>query len=89
MTRDDDVKPASGHRDKAALLSDIARQRAQLGDTVTTLSGKLDVKSRASNRIRALADDLKATTRTRPEIVTGAGIVLLSALGLARKVHRR
>ena len=59
--------------DPATLEADIARQRAQLAETVDALSHKLDVKEQASHKVAELKD--AATTdsgRPRPALVLAA-----------------
>jgi len=83
------AEKAHGRRDRAAIKADIERQRADLGATVAALSERLDVKTRATQRITALADDVKATAKQRPEVLAGAIAGLLAVLMVARKLRRR
>lgn len=66
------------------LEADVARQRAQLADTVTALQHKLDVKQQAQHK----AADLKhrATTadgKPRPQVLAAAGGVVALVVLLA------
>ncbi len=59
------------------LEADLARQRAQLAETVEELHARLDVKTRAQEKVRELKD--RATTdsgRPRNEVLGGAAAVL-------------
>lgn len=69
--------------DTAALEADIARQRAELAETVQDLHHRLDVKSRAQEKAQQKAEDIKE----RPQVLAaGAGVVLaLVALLVWRK----
>jgi len=72
----------SDHRTPAQIEADIARQRAQLADTVDALSAKLDVKSQAQAKVdqvraRATTD----TGRPRPEVL-GAAAVMVALVAL-------
>ena len=54
--------------------AEIAAQREQLADTVDQLTAKLDVKSRAQDKVAELKDS--ATTESgspRPEVLAAAG----------------
>lgn len=71
--------------------ADIARQREQLADTVTSLQDKFDVKSRAQEKVTDLQD--RATTpdgRPRPELLAAAGgaVALVVVLVLLRRRSR-
>jgi hypothetical protein len=73
-----------------ALEADIARQRDELADTVDALHHKLDVKSRAQDKVADLR--ARATTDTgkpRPAFVAAAvGVVALAVGGLVlRRRH--
>lgn len=67
----------------AEIEADIERQREQLADTVDALQHKLDVKSRAQDRVAHLRD--RATTadgKPRPEVAAGAVAVVALVVGL-------
>jgi len=74
--------------DRDGLLRFIERQRVELASTVDALSGKLDVKTRATRGIKSLVGDLRTTAKQRPEVLAGAGVAVLAALLLIRKVTR-
>ncbi|HEY0904269.1 MAG TPA: DUF3618 domain-containing protein [Marmoricola sp.] len=72
--------------DPAELEREIARQRAQLADTVDALSHKLDVKHRAQEAAEQKVAHLKAATTTasgkpRPDLLA-AGAALAAAVAL-------
>ena len=72
------------------LEADIARQREHLAETVDELAAKLDVKSRAQDKVSALKDS--ATTdsgRPRPEVLGAAGSLVAMALVLLLWRRRR
>ena len=70
--------------------SEIALQREELADTVDELAAKLDVKSRATEKISSLKDS--ATTDSgspRPEVLAAAGSLAAMAVVLLLWRHRR
>ena len=83
------AEKAADKRDRAAIKADIQRQRAELASTVSALSERLDVKTRATRRMSAIADDVKATTKQRPEVLAGAIAALVAVLVIVRKLRRR
>lgn len=73
----------------AALEADIARQRAELADTVDQLQAKLDVKARAQGKVRELK--ARATTDTgKPQpALLGAAAGALALVALVAWLRRR
>jgi LPXTG-motif cell wall-anchored protein len=72
------------------LEADIARQREQLADTVDALHARLDVKTRAKDKVHELKD--QATTDTgkpRPQVAAAALGVLALVAGLVYLRRRR
>ena len=72
------------------LEAEIVQQREQLADTVDQLTAKLDVKSRAQDKVSALKDS--ATTdsgRPRPEVLGAAGSLVAMAVVLLLWRRRR
>lgn len=72
------------------LEADIARQRTELADTVQHLHDRLDVKARAREKAQDLKD--RATTdegRPRPEVVAAGAGVLVGAVALGVRHHRK
>ena len=68
--------------------AEIALQREQLADTVDELAAKLDVKSRATEKVTSLKDS--ATTESgkpRPEVLAAAGS--LAAMAVVILLWRR
>ena len=63
------------------IQAEIASQREQLADTVDQLTAKLDVKSRAQQKVAEVKD--RATTDTgspRPEVLAAAGSLVAMAI---------
>jgi hypothetical protein len=63
--------------------ADIAAQREQLAETIDALTTKLDVKTQAKAKAAEVRD--RATTdagKPRPELLVGAGAVVVVAVGL-------
>ena len=58
----------------AQVEAEIEVQREQLAQTVDQLSAKLDVKSRASDKLAEL--------RTRPDLLDGAALAALAVVAL-------
>jgi len=54
--------------------AEIEAQRDQLAQTVDQLSAKLDVKSRASDKLAEL--------RSRPDLLAGAALAVLTVVAL-------
>ena len=61
--------------------AEIEAQREQLAQTVDQLSTKLDVKSRASDKLAEL--------RSRPDLLAGAALAALAVIALALWRRRR
>lgn len=57
---------APGQDDPSALLADINRTRAKLGDTVEALVAKVDVKARAQQRAAEVSTQAKAKLHALP-----------------------
>jgi hypothetical protein len=72
------------------LEAEIALQREQLAGTVNDLAAKLDVKSRAQQKVASLKDS--ATTdsgKPRPEVLAAAGSLVAMAVVLVAWRLRR
>jgi ABC-type transporter Mla subunit MlaD len=70
--------------------AEIAEQREQLADTVDQLAAKLDVKSRAQQKVASLKDSATTETGTpRTEVVAAAGSLLAMAVVLLLWRRRR
>lgn len=71
------------------IQADIERQREALAATVDELTGKLDVKSRAADKVHELKDG--ATTadgKPRPELLGAAAGLAVGLVVLAIWQHR-
>jgi hypothetical protein len=82
------VSPGT-HVDPAVLEADVIRRREELAQTVDALSHKLDVKTRAQDKVTELRS--AATTdrgRPRPELLVLVGALVTGAAALARWRHR-
>jgi hypothetical protein len=76
-------------RDPASLEADVIRQREELAQTVDALSRKLDVKSRAQDKVTEIRS--AATTdrgRPRPQLLVLVGTVLAGGVALVWWRHR-
>ncbi|GAA4455656.1 DUF3618 domain-containing protein [Phytohabitans houttuyneae] len=78
------------------LRADIERTREDLGDTVSALAGKADVKARtkeavadAKDRVGERAGEVTDTVRRRPVPVAAAAGGALAAVGAVLVVRRR
>lgn len=70
--------------------AEIAEQREQLADTVDQLAAKLDVKSRAQQKVASLKDSATTEAGTpRTEVVAAAGSLLAMAVVLLLWRRRR
>ena len=67
-------------RDPAAIEADIVATREQLGRTVDELAARLDVPSRAKERVLRSRDLAVETYRESPPAVLGAVAVLLAVV---------
>lgn len=87
--RSDD--PGAPHQKTPEQLeAEIAQQREQLADTVDQLAAKLDVKSRAQEKVSALKDSATTDTgRPRPEVLGAAGSLVAMAVVLLLWRRRR
>lgn len=73
----------------AQLEAEIAVQREQLADTVDQLTAKLDVKSRAQDRVASLKDSATNEAGSpRPEVLAAAGSLVAMAVVLLLWRHR-
>jgi hypothetical protein len=92
----------NGHRptptEPQALRAEIAQTRAELGETVSALAAKADVKARAqqlrgdlTGRVKGAAGDLGQRLGSAPPLpVLGAALALtLLLIGLAARRRRR
>jgi hypothetical protein len=78
-----DEPGAHQHKTPEQLEAEIAQQREQLADTVDQLAAKLDVKSRAQEKVSALKDSATTDTgRPRPEVLGAAGSLVAMAVVL-------
>ena len=72
------------------LEAEIAQQREQLADTVDQLAAKLDVKSRAQEKVGALKDSATTDTgRPSAEVLGAAGSLVAMAVVLVLWRRRR
>ena len=73
---------ASPQKTPEQLEAEIKQQREQLADTVDQLAGKLDVKSRAQEKVSALKDSATTDTgRPRPEVLGAAALPVTAVAG--------
>ena len=80
----------NGTRTPEQIEAEIAVQREQLADTVDELAAKLDVKSRAQEKVASLKDSATTDSGTpRPEVVAAAGSLLAMAVVLLLRRRRR
>jgi hypothetical protein len=99
-----DAQPAQPEpSDKEEIQAEIEHTREDLGETISALSAKTDVKARASakadefkrraqdagGQVKQRADDLAERVKRRPAPVIVGGIALLMILGMVRKRRRR
>jgi hypothetical protein len=68
---------ASRPADPEAIKADIEATREQLGRTVDQLAARLDVPSRAKERLLRTRDTAVETYRESPPAVLGAAVVLV------------
>jgi len=73
-------QPASGTgaTDPDAIRADIEATREQLGRTVDELAARLDMPSRAQERLLPTRDTVVETYRESPPAVLGAAAVLVA-----------
>ncbi len=74
---------APGQDDPAALVEDINRTRAELGDTVEALVAKVDVKAQAKQRVAEASTQAKEKLQTMKQGLAGQAGQLT---GTARRV---
>ena len=80
----------SDQRTPEQIEAEIAAQREQLADTVDQLAAKLDVKSRAQDKVASLKDSATTDDGTpRPEVLAAAGSLLAMAVVLLVWRYRR
>jgi hypothetical protein len=96
-------RPADTNPEADRVVADIEATRAELGETVDALAGKLDVKAQARDRVdetrkqvtRALANAREAATDDRGNPTTaakgaaGAAAAVVVGLVVASAVRRR
>jgi len=69
--------------DPEAIRADIERTREDLAETVDALHAKLDVKTRAKDKVTAVRDSATTDTgKPRPEVIGGTVAALLLVAGL-------
>ena len=73
--------PAAGDDQVAAIEADLEQTRQRLGETIDALGDKLDVKTRATDKVQEVRDE-RGT-----ELAVAAGMAL--ALVVAWVVYRR
>ncbi len=71
--------------DPDALVEDIARTRAELGDTVEALVAKVDVKAQAKQRAAEVSSQAKAKLQTVKQDLAGRASQLAGKAGQARQ----
>jgi molybdenum cofactor biosynthesis enzyme len=77
---------APGQHDPAALIEDINRTRADLGDTVEALVAKVDVKAQARQRAAAVSTQVKENrVPFAVAAVTAAGAAALAGWLMVRR----
>ena len=80
------MSASNGHRptptEPDALRAEIARTRMELGETVSALAAKVDVKSRAQEKVGQVRGELAARARHTADEVRGR---LGSGDGLSRR----
>lgn len=88
--------PAPEPSDKEAIQDEIVHTREDLGETISALSAKTDVKAQASakadefkQRAQDTGEQVKQRVKRRPAPVIVGGIALLMILGMVRKRRRR
>ena len=80
----------NGTRTPEQIEAEIAVQREQLADTVDELAAKLDVKSRAQEKVASLKDSATTDSGTpRPEVIAAAGSLVAMAVVLLLWRRRR
>jgi ElaB/YqjD/DUF883 family membrane-anchored ribosome-binding protein len=89
--------------DKEAIQDDIEQTREDLGETISALSAKTDVKAQASakadelkqraqdtgDQVKQRAGDVAEGVKRRPAPVIVGGIAVLMIIGMVRKRRRR
>lgn len=82
--------PRPEARTPEELEAEIAAQREQLAETVDELAARLDLKSRARDKVASLKDSATTDTGTpRPEVLAAAGSLLVMAVVLVLWRRRR
>ena len=71
------------------LQADIEQTREELGQTVTALSDKLDVKERARQKAVETRDQIITTTRDRQVAIAAAVVGAAMLVGLVVWMRRR
>jgi len=77
-------------RSPEEIEAEIAAKRENLAETIDALTHKLDVKSQAKAKAADVRD--RATTdsgKPRPELLAGAGVLVVVVVGVLVWRHRR
>jgi hypothetical protein len=75
---------AGGQADPEAIRAEIEATRDQLGRTVDELAARLDVRTRAQERVLRARDTVVETYRESPPVVLSATAALLAlVIGIA------
>ena len=72
-----------GSGDPEALQAHVDATREQLARTLDDLAARMDVRSRAHERLLRLRDTVVETYRESPPVVLGAAALLAVAVGTA------
>jgi hypothetical protein len=78
--------------EKEAIQNEIEHTREDLGETISALSAKADVKGQASakaDELKQRAQEAGEQVKRRPAPIIVGGIALLMILGMVRKRRRR
>jgi hypothetical protein len=81
----DNEPGAPGQDDPAALVEDINRTRAELGDTVEALVAKVDVKAQAKQRVAEVSSQAKEKLQTMKQGLAGQASQLTGTAEQARQ----
>jgi hypothetical protein len=78
--------------EKEAIQDEIEHTREDLGETISALSAKTDVKGQASakaDEFKQRTDDVAERVKRRAAPIIVGGIALLMILGMVRRRRRR
>jgi hypothetical protein len=97
MTGTDGLPPEPGPgAGTDELQADIEKTREQLGETVSALAGKADVKGRVQEKAAETKDalvqrthELSVKTKARPVVPIGVVVGVLAAIGVVVWLRRR